>query len=254
MDIRYATQAGTPGRPNEDYVVCGPDWIAVFDGATKHPEVMDTGCVHDVRWLVRRLAAAVAARMPLADMPLGDLLADAIREVRKQHGDGCDLDNPDSPSTTVSLCRVNGTTLDYLALADSPIAVLVPRRGVDVYIDDALAHLPGGRPYPRDLVRRSRNQPGGFWVASTVPEAAYHSVRGSIELEPGSELTVLTDGASRFVEEYGRSWGALFRVLSEGGPLGLISTVRDLEADRRPSHGKPHDDATAVHAVSLEAS
>ena len=38
--------------------------------------------------------------------------------------------------------------------------------------DDRIAHLPGGRPYTIELVRSLRNQPGGFWVASTDPEAA----------------------------------------------------------------------------------
>lgn len=246
MEIRYATEAGTRGRPNEDYVVCGPDWVALFDGATA-PAGVDSGCVHDVPWLVRHLAAEVAARMPLREAPLDDLLAEAITALRTRHGDACDLGNPDSPSSTVSLCRVTGTALEYLVLADSPVVIRNPGSEPAVFRDDALDHLPGGRPYTRKLVSESRNQAGGFWVASTVPEAARHAVRGTAELEPGAELAVLTDGAARYAEIYGRSWESLVGLLAASGPRALIAEVRALEGADPPPGAKPHDDATAVH-------
>ncbi|HSZ42342.1 MAG TPA: protein phosphatase 2C domain-containing protein [Trebonia sp.] len=252
MEVSYVTEAGSPDRPNEDYVVCGPDWIAVFDGATA-PDGVDSGCVHDVRWLVRRFASAVAARMPLGTMsrpgtPLADLLAAAIADVRAMHGSTCDLANPDSPSTTVSLCRVTGTRLEYLVLADSPLVLWQPGAGARVVRDDALDHLPGGRPYTLDLVRETRNRDGGFWVASTVPEAAYHAVRGAADIGSDSELAVLTDGASRFAECFGRPWEALLGLLRDAGPRRLITAVRALEEEQPPT-GKQHDDATAVFAT-----
>lgn len=246
MEVRYATGAGTPGRPNEDYVACGPDWAALFDGATA-PGGVDGGCVHDVAWLVRNLAAEVAARMPLRETSLEDLLAEAITGLRGRHGGACDLANPDSPSSTVSLCRLTGTTLEYLVLADSPLAVRNPAREPEVFRDDALDHLPGGRPYTLRLVRETRNQPGGFWVASTIPGAARHAVRGTVALAPGAEVAVLTDGASRYAEVYGRSWESLFSVLRDSGPRGLIGAVRELETAAPPPRGKRHDDATAVY-------
>ncbi len=250
MHACYATCAGSAGRPNEDYAACGPDWAAVFDGATV-PSGTDTGCAHGVRWLVRRLASAVAARMPLRPMPLDDLLAEAITEVRGAHGGGCDLDNPDSPSATVSLCRITGTRLEYLALADSPIVVRQPGAGTRVFRDGALDRLPGGRPYSRELVRAMRNRDGGFWVAAAAPEAAYHAVRGSAALAPGSELALLTDGASRLAERYGRGWDRLMTLLRDGGPGRLIAAVRELEAADPAPGGKRHDDATAVYLTGL---
>jgi hypothetical protein len=246
VEIVYATEPGSPDRRCEDYVVCGPDWIAVFDGATAPPGV-DSGCVHDVVWLVRRLASAVSARMPVSDAPLADILSAAIVSVRHAHERTCDLANPDSPSSTVSLCRVSGSVLEYLALADSPIVVR-PANGATVVIrDDALDHLPGGRPYTRELVRGTRNRPGGFWVASTMPEAAYHGVSGAVDVTPGTELAVLTDGASRVAEVYGHTWDDLLTIMREDGPRHLIARVRALE-ERNPPPGKRHDDATAVFA------
>src|SRR5882757_5656098 len=99
MRITYATESA-PGHVNEDYAVCGNEWAVILDGATA-PAGIDSGCIHDVRWLVRQLAAAITARMPATAAPLADLLAEAISDVRQAHGGACDLDNPDSPSSTV---------------------------------------------------------------------------------------------------------------------------------------------------------
>jgi len=62
MQVTSASEAGGK-RPNEDYAVTGPGWAVVLDGATA-PAGIDSGCIHDVRWLVRQLAAGVAARPP----------------------------------------------------------------------------------------------------------------------------------------------------------------------------------------------
>jgi hypothetical protein len=215
--------------------------------------------VHDVPWLSRNLAAEVVARMPDSESCLDDLLAEAIAGLRGRHGGTCDLDNPDSPSSTVSLCRFRGGgesvtggggTLEYLVLADSPIVVRDASGAVRVFRDEALDRLPGGRPYSRELVSKSRNAPGGFWAASTVPEAAYHAVHGTCDLGPGGEVAVLTDGASRYAELYGRSWESLLSVLRDGGPRGLIGAVRELEAADPPQGAKAHDDATAVYLAA----
>jgi hypothetical protein len=113
-------------------------------------------------------------------------------------------------------------------------------------IDDRLAHLPGGRPYSRELVRSLRNQPGGFWVASTSPEAAYRAVTGNASFGPASEMGIFTDGASRLVEFYGYEWEHIFSIMETGGPGSVIDIVRAAERERPLRDGKQHDDATAV--------
>jgi hypothetical protein len=97
MHVTYATRAGD-GQGNEDYAMAGLDWAVVLDGATAKAGI-DTGCIHNVRWLVRQFAAAISTRTPATDALLADLLADAITDVRLAHGGTCDLQNPDSPST-----------------------------------------------------------------------------------------------------------------------------------------------------------
>ncbi|WP_345403599.1 protein phosphatase 2C domain-containing protein [Nonomuraea salmonea] len=121
QQVTYATRPGS-ARPNEDLVVAGPSWIAVLDGATAAPGV-DSGCVHDVAWLVGRLGGALAAELSRdAPDPLAVVLERAIEATAAGHAPSCDLANPDSPSATVALVRVR-ERLEYLVLGDSPVVL-----------------------------------------------------------------------------------------------------------------------------------
>ncbi len=242
-----ATMAGTAARANEDYAAAGPDWAVVLDGAT-HFAGVDTGCIHDVPWLVSNLAAALAEQLILGAANLPEILFSAIEITCSAHAGTCDLANPDSPSSTVAMVRSAGTAIEYLVLGDSPV-ILRTTDGITPVLDDRLDHLqPGGRPYTRDLVRSKRNASGGFWVASTNPDAAHEAITGIAD--DVTHVALLTDGVTRLVEYYGYSWTDIFELLSKDGPSGLIQRVREAEqASPPPAHGygKQHDDATAVY-------
>ncbi|WP_049567807.1 protein phosphatase 2C domain-containing protein [Nonomuraea sp. SBT364] len=239
--VRYAT-AAAPGRANEDYVIAGPSWVALFDGATAPPGVR-SGCVHDVRWLVRTLASGVAARVDGGE-PLADVLADAIAATMSRHAGTCDLANPDSPSATAALARLRGDRLDYLVLCDSAIGLAHPGGGVTVVRDERLDRLPGGRPYSVELVRSLRNRPGGFWVASTCPAAAGRALAGTVDAAGLEGVALFTDGVTRLADWYGRTWDEL--VAGARDPEALIAEVRRRERALGPVRGKQHDDATAA--------
>lgn len=243
MQVSYASEA-TPGRENEDFVAAGSGWVVLLDGATAPPGV-DSGCRHDPAWLVRGLGGRMAALLALEDgQPLPDVVAEAIKETGEAHTGTCDLENPDSPSATVSLLRRRGDAVEWYVLADSPI--LLDDGEVRVFRDDRVDHLPS---YTLEGVRASRNSPGGFWVASTRPEAAYEGLTGEVPVEGLRRAAVLSDGASRLVERFGRmGWGGLLSVLDESGPRELIRRTRTAEAEAEPAgpRGKRHDDATAV--------
>jgi hypothetical protein len=242
-----ATMAGTADRPNEDYGAAGPDWAMVLDGAT-HFEGVETGCIHDVPWLVGNLAAALVEQLILGPGNLPEILACAIEVTCSAHVNTCDLTNPDSPSSTVALVRSVGNAIEYLVLGDSPV-ILRTGNGITAVVDDRVDHLqPGGRPYTRELVRSKRNASGGFWVASTNPQAAHEAISGIVY--DVTHVTLLTDGVTRLVEYYGYSWTDIFELLNRDGPSALIQRVREAEwASPPPAHGygKQHDDATAVY-------
>ena len=243
--ISYSTQAA-PGAVNEDYVTAGPGWAVVLDGATA-PAGVDSGCVHDVAWLVHRLAGALSARLATDDGgSLADVLAAAIKQVCAVHGDTCDLANPDSPSSTVAMTRWGRGDYECLVLADSPIAVRRTDGSVEVVADDRVAHLPGGPPYTLEMVRTHRNRPGGFWVASTSQAAAYEAVTAAFPEEETDTVALLTDGVTRLVERYGHTWADLLGALRGSGPDHVIDLVRAAERAAPSSYGKPHDDATAL--------
>jgi serine/threonine protein phosphatase PrpC len=127
MQITHAT-ASVPAQPNEDYACTGADWAVILDGATA-PADVDSGCVHDVVWLVRHLVAAMTPRLILPDgSTLADILAAAIKDTAAAHAETCDLANPDSPSSTVSIVRARGDSLEYLTLGDSPIVLCTTTR------------------------------------------------------------------------------------------------------------------------------
>jgi hypothetical protein len=229
MLISHATRAAPTVDRNEDCVVTGPDFAVVLDGATTAPGV-DTGCVHDVPWLVTRLGAELARLLLTASLSLSDTLSHAIQGVMAQHPDTCDLTNPDSPSSTVAIVREREEIVDYLALSDSPIVLRSVDGTIDVVHDDRIDFLPG---HTVEIVRQQRNAPGGFWVASTEPQAATEALTGSVARDSLDCIGLFTDGASRLAERHGLRWADLIQLLDREGPTAVIDRVR-------------HDDATAV--------
>lgn len=253
MQIAH-TSEGAPGATNEDYVTCGNSWAIILDGATARPD-MNSGCIHDVPWLVHQLAAALAKRMVTeTNSALDDILAASIQEVGEAHSGTCDLANPDSPSSTVSIVRISEATIQYLTLGDSPIVLWDPEQRSRPILDARTDNLPGGRPYATELLWSLRNQPDGYWVANTKPDAAYHAITDTVKFHPETEIGLFTDGATRLVEFYGYSWDSFFDLLRKHGPTNLIKTVRTAERDHKPPYGKKHDDATAVHIAFIGGS
>lgn len=248
LDARSYSEASPDHPVNEDFVLVGQNFAVVLDGASP-VRGLDTGCIHDVPWLVRTLAGQLLALLTTSNDSLGDILTHAIEGVNGAHAGTCDLSNPDSPSSTVAILRRRRQEIDYLVLADSPIVVQRHDGTITAITDDRIDHLPD---YSVAGISKLRNSPDGFWVASTRPEAGGMAVTGTLGLNgdgPAEEIraaALLSDGAATLVERHGGEWAETMRLL-EQGPRVLIGHVRSAdEVSTGKFRGKRHDDATAV--------
>ncbi|MFC1429867.1 protein phosphatase 2C domain-containing protein [Streptacidiphilus sp. N1-3] len=231
---------------NEDFVLASERFVVVLDGATASG--MPTGCVHDVAWLAGRLGGRLAAVLiERPELGLVEVLREGIVSTLALHA-GCDLRNPDSPSSTVAVVRERGGLLEWLVLADSWVVVERVGGGIVEVHDDRTAHLPA---YDRASVSRLRNTDEGFWVASTRPEAADRALTGSVPAAEVRRFAVVTDGVSRLVERYGWSWARVLDALEQRGPAAVVRELRAAEAAAEAGsfRGKRYDDATAVFGV-----
>jgi len=268
MRVTIATQAAMPGSANEDYAVATDDLIVLLDGATV-PDGMATGCSHGTRWFARQLGAGIFAslsRQP--EHSLADGAAEAIEQLSARHGHGCDMTHPNHTSAAIAVLRERPDEFQYFVLSDAVI-VLDTTDGVRVITDDRLQRAAtdcrraltatrlgtreneAARTALIDELRRLRNKEGGFWVATSDPEAARHALTGSIARSRVRRAAVLSDGASSLVDRFNlATWTELLSTMANDGPHALIRRIRaversDPDATRWP-RAKTHDDATAV--------
>ena len=268
MHISMATSAGSAGQPNQDFVGAVPGAVVLLDGAGIPGT--ESICSHGVAWFTHRLGGALLGRLSRDDGPdLAAILASTIGEVADDHRGTCDVTNPSSPQATVVIVRACRGRLDYLLLADSFLVLDNVAGDPQVVTDERevtarrmctapLDGVPPGTPeYDRvrdsciEALRARRNQPGGYWIAKDDPHAADEAVTGSRFLDDLAGVALLSNGASRIVNPYGRTdWPGVLELLGADGPAEIIRRVRQVEAGGGPDAPVP-DDATVAHGVVL---
>lgn len=265
MHAQLASRPGSRHSPNEDWAGVTMHAAVVLDGVTA-PSDLDTGCMHSVPWYVHQLGSSLLARLAADDVDLIDVLAMAIKNVADLHVGTCDLANSGTPSATVAVIRSRNQHIEWLVLADAAILiesddglkVITDGRVNDfaaVQRDAALSTASGGerRQLINELVsaqRKVRNQPGGYWVAGSNPDAAREATVGATNALEGQRCALMSDGVTRLVEFGDLSWAGLFEVLEQNGPDAVLNRIREIEASdsdltRWPRY-KASDDATAV--------
>lgn len=182
------------------------------------------------------------------DVPLSEILANAIDRVTASHSTTCDLANFGTPSSTVVMTRIHDGSVEYLVLGDSTfvadanshVEVVSDHRIDDIALDERrrMEALPTGTPEHQaarieyvTLQRKLRNRSDGYWIASTDPEAAANAITGSIPIAEMRRLALLSDGTTRFVEFGLGSWGDLLDELGTAGPDSLFDRIREAESD-----------------------
>ncbi|MEU8434534.1 hypothetical protein AB0F18_16745 [Streptomyces sp. NPDC029216] len=272
MQITTASSKGV-GDENEDGVFTGPGGVVVLDGLSA-PKDLPMACCHGTPWFVRQLGARLVALMG-DEQPLADVLRTAIEDVNAMHSGTCALDQEAVPAATVVMLRQRQGILDYLVLSDSVLVLdtagmikaVADTSVEDVAGEQMAAALAGPAGTPERAARVSelvavqrtlRNSPGGYWVASTNPEAADHAITGSIPATEVRRAALLSDGASRLADTFHQlSWEELLDLLDGAGPAALISKTRSAEASDadgiRWARFKVSDDATVAYVTFDDA-
>lgn len=211
--MRTAT-AQLPEPPHgADRIIVTRNAVAVLDGAS----AFEPGSVPPGEYASRLGGSIAVALNDCPDAPLASVLATAIAataaELDLTDGDSC-------PSSTVTMARHAGDTLDLLALGDSYIfyGTGAGGPGTGTLTDDRLAglHLPQQRHYRERLAagcgyddahkellralqreqRRHRNRPGGYWIAGADPAAASHALTLTLPATTATWAVLATDGAA----------------------------------------------------------
>jgi hypothetical protein len=271
VDVSFASCPGSVSRSNEDFVTASPSVAVVLDGLSA-PPALGTGCLHGTPWFVAQLGTQLLGSATSArDEPLRDLVAGAIAGVADSHAHTCDLEHPGTPSSSLAVIREQDGSVEHLLLFDSVIVLdgpsglsVITDRRVDAFAreeDSAARGHPIGSPTHQHRVqelvaaqRRHRNQPHGYWVAGTKPEAAYQAVTGSRPHDRVSRAALLSDGVSCLVELYSVvDWTELLDLLQQHGPRHAISRVREVEDTDPTGHRWPRykrsDDATVAFCL-----
>ncbi|WP_335987906.1 protein phosphatase 2C domain-containing protein [Glycomyces sp. MUSA5-2] len=245
MIVAGAESRPGSAAPNEDLLLVADAWALVLDGITRYP---DDGCVHDVPWYTAALAETVAVHMSGPPRPLAEVLTAAIEAVNARHAPTCDLANPVTPGATAALVRSRGEALDWLVLGDCAITWRDRDGKCRTETDDRLDRLAdpprGPGRYPVEYIAQVRNRDNGYWVAAADPGAAAMAYTGTAE--GVADLLLCTDGLTRLVERYGRTWPDLMALAADRGAGALLDLVREEERNDGAPARKRHDDATAV--------
>jgi hypothetical protein len=267
MFISFATRPAEPARENEDFFGATSNVAVLVDGERAPTESM-SGCSHGVAWFARQLGMRCLDAAANESISLTDALRTAIKQVVGLHEHACDLSHPVVPSAGVAMVREHRGQLEHLVLAD---AVLVARgasgtRAITDHREATIAeqyrpllgvlsqtgktHNVAVKTYV-EMLREHRNHDGGFWIASSDPDAANHALTGVLHPNDAQIVALLSNGASRPVVSFDLlSWDYAIEELAAGGPKQWLRRVRRAEDEDPHATRWPRTD---VHAAATAA-
>jgi serine/threonine protein phosphatase PrpC len=276
--IASLSDAGKPGRPNEDRFGANRTAAFVLDGATGLGDrQFMTGFETDAAWIAdyaaQRLVVELVPEVEVAEL-VRRISADA-----RQIFDATAGEQPRYawPAAALAGLRVNDTGLQFFGLGDSVVYLLHDDGRTETFtaLPDAFAreqaaaraHLTRlggigaagslvGDPQTLEDLRASRakqNTPDGWvWSLGLVPDAADHLAQETIPLAGGATAIICSDGLADLVSLYEiYDAGALIRRAATAGLSPLVAELRHLEREVDPDglqypRFKQSDDTTAI--------
>ncbi|MET8088353.1 hypothetical protein [Micromonospora sp. NPDC005237] len=237
-----ATDAGHPGRKNEDFAGAVPSGMVLVDGAGGIAGA-EKVCHHGVTWYATRLGGALLGALS-HDRTLREVLAESIERITDEHRDTCDVTNSISPYAAVAMLRFSDGLVEHLVLGDA--VAVIGRTGADPFVahdprevmiarsvEARLKGVPEGTYEYRRLMlelRAQRNSPGGFWVAKDDPRVVDEAITGSCPTDEMTVAALLSNGVSRLVDTLRlTSWAGLLHLAGTVGPGEVIRWVREAE-------------------------
>lgn len=276
MTIAASERNYSPDKPNEDaYAVRQGPRRAVFivaDGVTRsraadgrypHP----SGSALAAELVAGTLAAALCGPDGDPDLRRAFALANrAVGEVNQRHGvvqrlDYVEHDLWGAVATAVVVQdgaahwgHIGDTVLLHLPAsggvrACTPDQVAAASRRLDGMAAPKLAAAGGREPYARRFLRNHPDVADSYGVLTGEPAAEAYVVTGSLALQPGDRLALLSDGLGSLRDTAGASPFAPFEPLLRG--ILAPATLRNLiaaAADADARVGARSDDKTVVLA------
>jgi hypothetical protein len=259
---------------NEDLAGNSPPFYWVLDGSTPLFGKNVRGFGSDALWLVETIDARLRkALTDRADRDLEQILRSVATVLGREFKRAGIPEGPEGPSAAIGLVRLRASRLDYAILGDITVVVRSGRR-VEAVRDERVVEfdraavelltreLSSGATYDHarravhKALRENRkymNAQPGYWILSNKARAAHHAVTGSLEVTPGSEILVASDGFSRVVDTFRlyRGWTGLLSEVRAGSLASAIRRLRTAERKdpqcRRYPRLSPADDATALY-------
>ncbi len=269
-------QSWPSGTLNEDRANANGDWAWVIDGATDVLEQRLTPGPSDAAWFAAALddeIGKLAGNAPLDMSELPRLLAPSLHARFTEVAVRQTYERSEHPSAAGLITRLNGTSLDYLALGDCSLLVLGKERlqvaGVDeaaagdTWVADALRTIHATQPevssgearaslWPKLRAKRARmNVAGGYGIFSITPPPAEFVKTGTLTMDRPCHILLASDGLMRLVDVF-RCYSArqLMGAAIARGLASLLTELRELEAAnsdyRRYPRAKTSDDATGM--------
>ncbi|BEK84764.1 protein phosphatase 2C domain-containing protein [Nocardia seriolae] len=269
MSFARVATAQLPAKSNEDRLVITAEMVIILDGATTYGiqnKISGGTFAERLGAVLVRIADESASLSALLEVALQYVISDLELPI----------ESPNAPSSTIAIVRKRRGTLDFLVLGDSTIVLGYRDGAVETICDERLeqlglvqsrkyrSRLQQGGGYDdrhREILaelqqeqRRRRNRPGGYWIASTAPEAAQHAIIAARPVADIAWVALATDGVTDLIDALKVDWQEIGS-MDSAKLSALLARIHRWEYEVDPDgilvpRSKRHDDK-AIAVVRL---